>query len=100
MKMNNIHLSEEAQNDLIQIRAYIEEELLNPSAALATISKNTKSLRILRNYAQAGTPLSSVADIESDYRFIVGGNLNSNPKIASCSLKLVFHKFWAYSFVV
>lgn len=74
MKMNNIHLSEEAQNDLIQIRAYLEEELLNPSASLAAISKITKSLRILRNYAQAGTPLSSVADIESDYRFIVSGN--------------------------
>lgn len=74
MKMNNIHLSEEAQNDLIKIRAYLEEELLNPSSALETISKITKGLRILRNYAQTGTPLSSVADIESDYRFIVSGN--------------------------
>ena len=67
--MNNIHLSEEAQNDLVEIKAYIEEELLNPSAALGTVS-----LRILRTYAQAGAPLSSVTDIESDYRFIVSGN--------------------------
>ena len=52
--MNNIHLSEEAQNDLVEIKAYIEEELLNPSAALGTVSKITKSLRILRTYAQAG----------------------------------------------
>ncbi len=72
--MNNIHLSEEAQNDLMEIKAYIEEELLNPSAALATVSRITRSLRILRTYAQAGVPLSSVADIESDYRFIVSGN--------------------------
>lgn len=72
--MNNLHLSEEAQNDLIEIKAYIEEELLNPSVALATVSRITKSLRILQTYAQAGAPLSSIAEIESDYRFIVSGN--------------------------
>lgn len=48
--MNNLHLSEEAQNDLAEIKAYIEEELLNPSAALATVSKITKSLRARRDY--------------------------------------------------
>ena len=31
--MNNLHLSEEAQNDLIEIKTYIEEELLNPYQA-------------------------------------------------------------------
>lgn len=72
--MNNLHLSEEAQNDLMEIKAYIEEELLNPSVALATVSRITKSLRILQTYVQAGAPLSSIAEIESDYRFIVSGN--------------------------
>lgn len=72
--MNNLYLSEEAQNDLMEIKAYIEEELQNPSAALATVSKITKSLRILQNHAQAGALLSSIADVESDYRFIVSGN--------------------------
>ena len=72
--MNNLHLSEEAQNDLMEIKAYIEEELLNPSVALATVSRITKSLRILQTYAQAGAPLSSIAEIESDYRFIASGN--------------------------
>ena len=72
--MNNLHLSEEAQNDLVQIKAYIEERLLNPSAALATVSKITKSLRILRTYAKAGALLSSIAEVESDHRFLVSGN--------------------------
>ena len=72
--MNNLHLSEEAQNDLMEIKAYIEEELLNPSAALATVSRITKSLRILQTYPLTGTSLSSIADIESDYRFIVSVN--------------------------
>ena len=72
--MNNLHLSEEAQNDLMEIKAYIEEVLLNLSAALATVSRITKSLRILQTFAQAGALLSSIADIDSDYRFIVCGN--------------------------
>lgn len=75
--MNNVHLSEEAQNDLMEIKAYIEEELFNPTAALTTVAKITKSLRILRTYAKAGAPLSSVTGIESDYRFIVSGNYMS-----------------------
>lgn len=72
--MNNLYLSQEAQNDLAEIKTYIEEELLNPSAALATVSKITKSLRVLRTYAKAGALLSSIADVESDYRFLVSGN--------------------------
>ena len=72
--MNNLYLSEEAQNDLAEIKAYIEEELESPSAALTTVSKITKSLRVLRMYALAGASLSSIADVESDYRFIVSGN--------------------------
>lgn len=72
--MNNLHLSEEAQNDLFQIKAYIKEELQNPSTALETVSRITKSLRVLEDYAKAGALLSSIVDIKSDYRFIVCGN--------------------------
>ena len=52
--MNELRLSPEAQADLEEIKAYIAEELENP--------------------ALAGAPLSSVADVESDYRFLVSGN--------------------------
>ena len=72
--MNNLHLSKEAQNDLVEIKTYITEELENSDAALATVSKITKKIRILKNQAYVGTPLSSVADTESDYRFLVSGN--------------------------
>ena len=58
----------------MEIKAYIEEELQNPSAALSTVSKILKSLYILQNYSKDGAPLSSVTDIESEYRFIVSGN--------------------------
>lgn len=74
MPMNNLYLSDEAQNDLAEIKAYITEKLENPTAALATINKITKNIRILKNHAYAGAPLSSIADMESDYRFLVSGN--------------------------
>lgn len=45
--MNNLHLSEEAQKDLIGIKTYIIEELMNESAALGIVGQITNSLRIL-----------------------------------------------------
>ena len=72
--MNNLHLSVGAQNDLADIKAYIAEDLENPQAAIATVSKITKAIRILRDHALIGTPLSSVADVDGDYRFLVSGN--------------------------
>lgn len=59
---------------MVEIQAYITEELENPDAALATVSRITKKIRILKEQAFSGTPLSSVADTESDYRFLVSGN--------------------------
>ena len=72
--MNNLRLSKAAQNDLAGIKAYITEELENPDAALAAIGRITKKIRILKDQAYVGTLLSSVADTESDYRFLVSGN--------------------------
>ena len=72
--MNNLHISEEAQNDLFEIKAYIEEKLRNPAAAQSTVRKITEILRILQSYTHAGALLSSITDTESDYRFIVSGN--------------------------
>ena len=45
--MNNLHLSEEAQNDLAEIKAYIAEKLDNPSAALATVSRKWRVITAL-----------------------------------------------------
>ena len=48
--MNNLHLSYEAQNDLSDIKDYIAEDLENPQAAIATVSKITKTIRMLRDH--------------------------------------------------
>ena len=71
--MNSLHLSEEAQSDLAEIKEYISKELENPTAALSALSKITKGMRILQSHAFAGAPLSSIANVESDYRFLVSG---------------------------
>ena len=72
--MNKLHLSPEAQEDLSEIKAYIAEDLENPQAALSTVTKITKTIRMLQDHALIGTPLSALADVNSDYRYLVSGN--------------------------
>jgi len=72
--MNNLYLSPGAQKDLSEIKAYIAEDLENPQAALSTVMKITKSIRMLRDHALIGMPLSAIADINSDYRYLVSGS--------------------------
>lgn len=71
---NNIHLSDKAQEDLDEIKEYITVDLENPIAALATVTRITKAIRMLLDHALIGTPLSSIVDAETDYRFLVSGN--------------------------
>ena len=72
--MNKLHLSPEAQEDISEIKAYIAEDLENPQAALSTVMKITKTIRMLQDHALIGTPLSAVADVNSDYRYLVSGS--------------------------
>ncbi len=72
--MNKLHLSPEAQNDLAEIKDYISNELENSKAAINVISKITKSIRMLREHAFIGTPLSSIAEVESNYRYLLSDN--------------------------
>lgn len=72
--MNRLHLSPVAQADLAEIKEYISEDLENPIAATSTVSKIMEQIRSLSGQAFIGTPLSAIADIESDYRFLVSGN--------------------------
>ena len=65
--MNNLHLSDEAQADLDGIKSYIAKNLENPSAAISTVRNITKDIRRLREH-------SLIADVESDYRFLVTGS--------------------------
>jgi plasmid stabilization system protein ParE len=72
--MSNIHYTPEAEDDLVGIKRYIAEDRNSPVAALNTITKITKKIRILDQFPELGTRLSSVIDIATDYRFLVCGN--------------------------
>jgi len=72
--MNKLHLSPEAQEDLSEIKAYIAEDLENPQAALSTVTKIAKTIRMLQDHALIGTLLSAVVDVNSDYRYLVSGS--------------------------
>lgn len=72
--MNNLHLAPEAQADLREIKAYIAEDLENPQAALSTVAKITKTIRVLQEHALIGAPLSAIVNVNSDYRYLVSGS--------------------------
>lgn len=72
--MAEIKFSPEAITDLQETKAYIIEELCNEQAAINTVSKITKRIRMLADFPESGAPLSSIIGIETDYRFLVCGN--------------------------
>ena len=72
--MNNLYLSPQAQEDLFQIKAYIENDLENSAAALSTVGKITKTIGGLREHAFIGSPLSVKINVSSDYRYLISGN--------------------------
>ena len=75
--MNQLLFSPSAQQDLLEIKQYIEEDLRNPTAAESTVQRILQSLYILKQYAQAGTPLATLTAVKTDYRFITSGNYMS-----------------------
>ena len=71
---NKIHYSPESRRDLDDIWDYIVSELQNRSAAERVIDRIMDAVEPLKNFAEMGTPLSSIADVGTDYRFLVSGN--------------------------
>ena len=74
MGKNKIHYTVESQRDLDEIWDYIASDLQNVSAAERIVNRIMDDVDHLENHAEMGAPLSSIADIESDYRFLVTGS--------------------------
>ena len=72
--MNSIVFSDEAIKDLQGIKDYISDELLNSVAADNSVSKILRSIRILGDFPESGSPLSSIINYDSEYRFVVCGS--------------------------
>lgn len=72
--MAEIRFSPEAINDLRETKAYITNELCNEQAAVSTIEKILQRIRMLSTFPASGAPLSSIVELDTDYRFLVCGN--------------------------
>ena len=64
----------EARRDLDGIWEYIRYSLRNPSAAAHIVDKVMDEIDQLEILPDIGAPLSSIAEMESDERFLVTGN--------------------------
>lgn len=71
---NKIYYAKEARRDLDEIWDYIVSELQNRSATERTVSRIIDAAQQLEDFAEIGAPLSSIADVEGDYRVLVTGN--------------------------
>ena len=72
--MNSLQFSPLSQNDLLEIQTYIEDDLQNPSAAVNIIKGIITKIRKLIAFPYMGAPLSSIIDVETDYRYLICGN--------------------------
>ena len=72
--MSKLKISPEAKNDLAEIKDYISQELCNPQAAVNLASKITRKIRGLSEHPGISASLSSIMDIQTDYRFLVCTN--------------------------
>jgi len=72
--MYKLKISPEARDDLTRIKSYISQELCNLQAAVNLVSRITKKIRGLSEPPGIGAPLSSILDIQTDYRFIICDN--------------------------
>ena len=71
---NKIHYSSESRRDLDDIWDYIVSELQNRTAAEQVIGRIMDAVDQLQTFAEMGSPLSSIADMGTNYRFLVSGS--------------------------
>ena len=72
--MFEVHYSEVALADLDDIWGYITLDLMNPDAAVNTVNGIMDAIDKLSEFPLSGTPLNTLLDIESDYRFVIYRN--------------------------
>ena len=57
-----------------EIWDYIITDLQNPIAATNVVDGIMDTIDQLEDFAESGAPLSSIANVETDYRFLASGN--------------------------
>lgn len=84
-----IKFSPEAISDLQKTKSYIAEELCNEKAAANTVENILKRIKQLADFPESGASLSTIVNINTDYRFLVCGNYTAFYRIENQSVKIV-----------
>lgn len=72
--MMKLRINPEVIEDIAEIKRYIREELCKPSAADRIAKKIVSAYKGLKTAPFIGTPLDSILEVKTDYRFLVCGN--------------------------
>ncbi len=72
--MFEVKVSPQAVEDLLEIKDYIENELLNPIAAQNTVEKIVEIFEDLANYPEIGIPVERYVSFSTDYKFVLANN--------------------------
>ena len=72
--MFEVKVSPQAVEDLLEIKDYIENELLNPIAAQNTVEKIIEIFEDLANYPEIGIPVERYVSFSTDYKFVLANN--------------------------
>jgi toxin ParE1/3/4 len=79
--MVKINISPLAQNDLLEIKEYVTNELVNTSAAIKIVKKILDRILELENFPQMGANLSAIVKFDTKYRYLV------------CDSYLIFYRY-------
>ena len=72
--MMKLQITPEVIEDIAEIKRYIREELCNPTAADRIAKRIVSAYKELKTAPFIGTPLDSVLEVKTDYRFLICGN--------------------------
>lgn len=68
--MAKVIVSREARKDLIAIRMYIRDELLNPTAADRILHELRRAVEGLQSFPRQGKSLDAMIAVHTEYRYL------------------------------
>ena len=87
--MFEIKVSPQVAEDLLEIKDYIENELLNPIAAHNTVEKIVETYEDLANYPEIGIPIERYVSFPTDYKFVLANNYSIFCRIEEDCVKVI-----------
>lgn len=85
----SVNYSQDAGEDLLGIKEYISDVLLNPQAAKRILTEITKRVDSLADNPELGPRISTRFGIETDFRYLVVGSYLFFYKVAQSSINIL-----------